>query len=382
MLASPAMPDSATGCATQAACDHIIVKCAVESFDPDKHLAFKEAPEILTMKDIGYPEDTGVSPVAMSQPFQLFTKEAVDQMRQEIFKKEVNETCQFRSNIAASQLRGYAGRFAPFTYDAWTHPKTLAIMSKIAGVELTVVVDYEIGHINFAVKSKKQVQQEIDMINAQKCFFASDEGISGCPWEDDKPVVGWHRDSYPFVCVLMLSDCTNMVGGETAIQKPDGTVIRVRGPGMGSAIILQGRYITHQALRALGTRERITSVTSFRPKDPFAADATVLNTVRQISDVSMLYHQFAEYRLQIMEDRIRAKLREMERRQRAGKKFATSDFKAFLKEQTKFLAHMNSEMVDEDMIASGYIEEMNIPDVVVDVNQGGMERPTKRTRTD
>lgn len=93
-------------------------------------------------------------------------------------------------------------------------------------------MNYEIGHINFSVKTDEQTKQEVAAINKQKRFFADDEGIAGCPWEDDKPVVGWHTDSYPFVCVLMLSDCTNMVGGETALRTGNGDIIKVRGPQM------------------------------------------------------------------------------------------------------------------------------------------------------
>lgn len=35
---------------------------------------------------------------------------------------------------------------------------------------------------------------------------------------DSDNVVSWHCDAYPFVCVLMLSDVTEMIGGETALQ--------------------------------------------------------------------------------------------------------------------------------------------------------------------
>lgn len=121
-------------------------------------------------------------------------------------------------------------RYAPFAYDAWTHPETLALLSRIAGVEVVPQMNYEIGHINFSVKSDQDVQNERKEIEHQKRFFASDEGIAGCPWEDDKPVVGWHNDSYPFVCVLMLSDCTDMVGGETALRTGNGGIMKVRGP--------------------------------------------------------------------------------------------------------------------------------------------------------
>lgn len=91
-------------------------------------------------------------------------------------------------------------------------------------------MDYEIAHVNISVKTEEQTQDEIAKIHQQRQFFAEDEGIAGCPWEDDKPVVGWHTDSYPFVCVLMLSDCTNMVGGETALRTGNGDVLKVRGP--------------------------------------------------------------------------------------------------------------------------------------------------------
>ncbi|KAK8228190.1 hypothetical protein HDK77DRAFT_464724 [Phyllosticta capitalensis] len=338
-------------------------KTTGSDFQPEKHLTYKEKAEVLMMKDIGYPEDRGVSPVAVSKPFPLFSEEAVHEMRSEIFKKEVMENCSYSSNIAACQLRGYAPKYAPFTYDAWTHPETLKIISDIAGVDLEPVMDLEIAHINFSVKSEEQTKRELDVINKQKRFYADDEGIAGCPWEDDKPVVGWHTDSYPFVCVLMLSDCTNMVGGETALRTATGDVMKVRGPTMGCAAILQGRYITHQALRALGAQERITAVTSFRPRNPFQRDDSVLDTVRPISDLSVLYRSFAEYRLAMVEERVRAQLKEVREKDRAGKRFDTKNFKRFLGEQIAFLQHMQNEIVPDEEVQVGFIEEKDYPDV-------------------
>ena len=48
--------------------------------------------------------------------------------------------------------------------------------------------------------------------------------------DDDEAIVGWHRDSYPFVCVLMMSDTTGMIGGETALRTGNGEIKKVRGP--------------------------------------------------------------------------------------------------------------------------------------------------------
>ena len=122
-------------------------------------------------------------------------------------------------------------RYAPFVYDAWKNPETLAIVSKIARVELVTEMDFEIAHVNISVKSEKQRAEELEAFMDKK-LTEDDEGIAGCPWEDDKPIVDWHTDSYPFVCVTMLSDCTNMIGGETALRTGDGDVVKVRGPQM------------------------------------------------------------------------------------------------------------------------------------------------------
>ena len=66
--------------------------------------------------------------------------------------------------------------------DAWTHPETLGILSKIAGIDLVPVHDYDIGHVNLSVKSEEQTKQELAQVNEQRKAFADDEGIAGCPW--------------------------------------------------------------------------------------------------------------------------------------------------------------------------------------------------------
>lgn len=332
---------------------------SMDDFDPKKHIDFTPPANSLTMSDLRLPEGTGVSSFAVSDPFQLFTQEAVQRMRVEIFSKEVMENCKYSSNLAQCQLRGFAAKYAPFVYDAWKNPETLAIISKIAGVELVTEMDFEIAHINISVKSEKQKAEELEAFMDRK-LTEDDEGIAGCPWEDDKPIVDWHTDSYPFVCVTMLSDCTNMIGGETALRTGDGEVIKVRGPQMGCAVVLQGRYIEHQALRALGSTERVTMVTSFRPKHHTYRDDTVLTTVRPISNLSELYYQFSEYRLEILEERIRNQLKTMRDAQRSGRKVNTKFLKAFLQEQEMFLAHMNKEMIDDEFVTKGSIDDSHL----------------------
>lgn len=98
----------------------------------------------------------------------------------------------------------------------------LEIVSKIAGIDLVPVMDWEIAHINIAVKNEEQKTKELEMVQRN-----ADEAA-----EDEKPVLDWHTDSYPFVCVTMLSDCTTMVGGETMLRKGNGGTVKVRGPRM------------------------------------------------------------------------------------------------------------------------------------------------------
>lgn len=59
-----------------------------------------------------------------------------------------------------------------------------------------------------------------------------DQNAPQLTYGDETSAVAWHYDSFPFVCVTMVSDCTDMVGGETAIKLPSGEVRKVRGPAM------------------------------------------------------------------------------------------------------------------------------------------------------
>jgi hypothetical protein len=138
--------------------------------------------------------------------------------------------------------------------------------------------------------------------------------------------------------------------------------------------VLQGRYIEHQALRALGTTERITMVTSFRPKSAALPDDTVLTTVRPISNLSELYFQFSEYRLEMLEERIRDRLKDMRERKRARRGFNTNQFKTFLKEQEMFLAKMNKEIVEDSLVQKGVLDDSHL--LSEDLKQKSKKRRT------
>ncbi|KAL6244557.1 hypothetical protein RBB50_008799 [Rhinocladiella similis] len=305
-------------------------KTVKTAFDPLVHLDFQPPETVITMKDIGL-EGQGISPVAVSEPFPLFTTKAIEQFRAEIFSQPVLDHCQVSSSFASNMIRAYATDYGPFAYSVWHHPEVLAIVSKIAGVDLVVGMDIDVGHINIATNQ--------DTDNHSRTDVAVEENA------DETPAFDWHYDSYPFVVVTMLSDCTDMQGGETALRTAFGEVMKIRGATMGTAVILQGRYIEHQALKAWGGRERISMVTSFRPKSPFCKDETSLAGLRGITDLNVLYHQYAEYRLQVLETRMRTKRQHLIESFGKPDGFDIEGTRCFLEEQKRYVEAMLKELI-------------------------------------
>jgi hypothetical protein len=130
-----------------------------------------------------------------------------------------------------------APRYAPFIHQFWTSPEVLGIVSSIAGIDLVPVVDYEICHTNVqlgdggldGVWDTPAVPPE--PTEEERRGFEERKGV-GENEEVEKAIVPWHRDSHPFVCVVMLSNAEFMTDGETELQKGDGTTMKVRSPQM------------------------------------------------------------------------------------------------------------------------------------------------------
>jgi hypothetical protein len=79
----------------------------VVAFNPELHLNFEPPTKLHMMKDLGL-GDKGISPVAVSEPFPLFTAGAIKQMRSEVLSQAVFDNCKYSSNLAHCQLRGFA----------------------------------------------------------------------------------------------------------------------------------------------------------------------------------------------------------------------------------------------------------------------------------
>ncbi|VEU24007.1 DEKNAAC105295 [Brettanomyces naardenensis] len=297
-----------------------------EIFDPKKHLTFKPSMvhtiKRASMKELGAECDDQISDIGVSEPFPLFTEEACDIMRAEILREEVfRDWARISMNSTTgldAVIRGYAKETCPFTYSAWTHPETVFAVSSMAGVELEVIMDYEVAHVNVAIKSANEAENERVTIRRKEAMKDS--------YDDDIPaVVGWHNDSYPFVCVLMLSDTEGMIGGETLIKTGSGEIIAAKGPAKGKATVLQGRKLLHLASIPLGYTERITAVTSYRAKDSMKPDTSVLSTVKPEVNYGSMYNKFypewISYRMKVISDREKFIKEKINGEMKLGKEF-------------------------------------------------------------
>lgn len=113
---------------------------------------------------------------------------------------------------------------------------------------------------------------------------------------------------------------------------------------------MQGRYLEHQALKSTGGRERISMVTPFRPKSPMIRDESILTGSRAISNWSELYHGYTDYRLEVLEARLRERRKSERIREDTKRPFDCESMRQFLEDQIAYLETTYAEIYPvEDM---------------------------------
>ena len=120
-------------------------------------------------------------------------------------------------------------------------------------------------------------------------------------------------------------------------------------------------------------------VTSFRPKSPHLPDDSVLSTVRGISDISELYYEYARYRLEMLEERIRVQLKALREAHAAGKKTDEKGMKGFLVQQRSMLERTNEEILPYEEVVYGTQPEVKVDEAKV-VEDDRTQRPEKRAK--
>lgn len=325
------------------------------AFDASQHLCYERPSSTITLDDLALDLPEAGCRTAITSPFPLLSPAGVRELRADIFREEIVGKYGSWKYPGVYRIRGY-GPAAPFAYSMWRSPEILKACSDAAGVDLDVIMDYEIGQLN--VQLPKSVDRN-DAITqnlpppvppkpSEDDVEAEEEGA------DLKDLVSaWHHDSYPWVCVLMLSDPIGMSGGETALRRGDGDILKMRQPGMGYAVMMQGSLVSHAALRTLGSGERITFVVSMKPKDPTQLDTSTLRTVKPISNVDELFRQWTGYRLDVLARRaeiIRERLQEEGRPAEETHRLT----KEWAQEQINYLQATVNEMDLKDYIPPNY----------------------------
>lgn len=309
-----------------------------KKFDAEKHLNIGAPRWKKYLSDLGYENGEDISNFAAAEPFPMFTKEAVRLMRNDILSEPVQENHVSSTPRSPYMIRGFAHKHSPFIYDALTHPKVLKAISDVVGMGLVPAHDFEVGHVNVQLgpKGRDGVRDLSDIPT-----LPLPEGQRVAPSEyDSRMVDDWHFDQVPYVAVLMLSDTTGMIGGETAVMTKDGTADVVPGPVLGSVAVLQGSKVRHAALRAANCSERIAMVLSLRPADVFAEDTTSLATSIKHDDVVSLGMSWLDYRLKVLENRCKLKREELLRKGN----FTKEDLIDFCNSQMRYFHNTASEI--------------------------------------
>lgn len=347
------------------------------NFDPTTHLAFQPPDKIYSWEHLGFPIHQGVAPFCAAEPFRLFSAEAIRIMRAEVLHPQVLRDYAYSDDNTGMSTRGFASKHAPFTTQVWKHPRTLALLSEVAGIDLAVRMDYELGHLNFGVESGKKlraVQTEATDDQSRRQDDGDQDMSSEGGGDKDDAILGWHKDSYPFSVTLMLSDSAHTTGGEIALERADGTTRQELRPAeTGAVVLLQGRHVRHTGLRARGGAEmRVTMVTPLWPASSSVCDDTFLTYTGAISDTSVLYAQYAAYRFEMLVDRLVERRRALEDgpSKGVGTKLDIEVLKEFIAAQVRFLQQTNGEILEENLIDSwGYKKGIPVPESVLGLKE-------------
>ncbi|KAH7304308.1 hypothetical protein B0I35DRAFT_465295 [Stachybotrys elegans] len=294
------------------------------AFKAGKHLRYERPSSTISLSDLDLNFPHASSQTAITSPFPLLTQEGVRELRADIFRPELVGKFGSWKYPGVYRIRGY-GPAAPFAYAMWRSTEMIKACSDAAGVDLDIIMDYEIGQLNVQLPKGTNLDDPItENLPPPVPPSAEDEDtVEQEKGADLKDLVSaWHHDSYPW-------------------------------PGMGYAVMMQGSLVSHAALRTLGSGERVTFVVSMRPRDPTAYDNSSLRTVKPISNNDELFRQWTEYRLDVLAKRASAARKELQVEGRSAKEIHRLT-KEWVDEQIQYLQTTVDEMDLESYIAPSY----------------------------
>lgn len=329
-------------------------------FDPKIHLTYHTNKNITkrTLSDLQISK-THVKPmseVAAVEPFSLFTVDAIDIMKWEIFaNKHVLDVCGRIVEHGEPHdlyISGFSD-YTPFTKDAFTHPETVEIFNRLMGVDVHCPHTFHLSHINAVLAPRKRGEPAYEETAEELTKLREQQDAEA----DSIPNIGgWHYDSPPMVCVVMFSAPPNMVRGETAIRTgtENEDVLRFSNGQVGQATLLQGRIIKHIATKPLNKCDRITYVASLLPKDPEAYDSSSAQSERPGAASTFtndrFYPNLVNYRMERIKKRLENYQNKIMDNYSKGIKFDQLDSVEFMKDIEDYLHRtwINFEAVSDE----------------------------------
>ncbi|KAH6988468.1 hypothetical protein EDB80DRAFT_623019 [Ilyonectria destructans] len=251
----------------------------IPPFDPAIHLNYHPPTARHTFTELGLPVPKGCPDMCYTEPFQLFTEEGVRMIRREVFRRSfLDKYMKTYGEKDYTIIRGYGNVKGDgnFLKQAWKHPVTQATVNSAYGHALRLQTgEIALGYINVQL-GDDSVSSPYDLPEIP----LRPKPLAKQPQSGEDEILDmWHKDMTPVVLVLMLSDTSTMLGGETVVKMGNGKTIKARGANVGGAVMMTGGYLEHSAVRVRNCGERLSLVNSYDFLDPDADDtATTLRS--------------------------------------------------------------------------------------------------------
>ncbi|KAF7563679.1 hypothetical protein G7046_g461 [Stylonectria norvegica] len=329
--------------------EKVEMELAIPPFDPAIHLNYQPPPARHSFTELGLPIPKGCPDICYTEPFQLFSEEGVRMIRREVFRRSFLDKYMRSWERAPCLISGHAHikKEATFLKQAWFHPVTQAAINSAFRCNLKLQTgENDMGYINVQLGADgiegvynltERPTQPLPSVEAPLVEEESQDLI-------DK----WHKDMTPVVLVLMLSDTSTMIGGETAIKTGDGRIIKARGATVGGAVMMAGGYLEHAALRATNCGERLSLVNSYCFADPDADDsATTLKSVNvQFDSLPNAINTLMGKKLLRLRERCDLALGRIQERIEVGETPSREEVESWVKDQIFLLKHTSWEMFE------------------------------------
>jgi hypothetical protein len=235
---------------------------------------------------------------------------------------------------------------ATWVRDMWCHPAVTECISKAFGLPLKVLGrNGEVGYANIQLGP-----DGLDGVYKLGEVPSAPLQVETAPTsQDDASMIdSWHRDSTQVVVVVMLSDTSTMIGGETAIRTGDGRILKARGGKMGSAVVMQGCHVQHAALRSSNAAERISMVTSYSFVNPDLDDSgtSLRSMTPEKHDTKFINQHFLLHKLERLRARIDNAIEKVKEGNANDEEVMREDVEPWVEEQIKFLKQTSWELFE------------------------------------